>query len=317
MWAQTQRIGAFRHRGGHSGKIDNALRAQLVRHRHEDFRQYGCVVGRAVVVEIAEVEILRQRVELMALQFGVDITRHRDGVHVGIIKRQTRTVGGDADKSHVERRVVRDNHAVPRKFEESAHSVILRRSARDHFVGDASQLGDIFGDVNARVGKSVKHLFDLAACHSHSADLGDFVCQRRKTRGFDIEYHELAVERNIYVTVDSARGVVDKIRLGAPDDLLTQLFGGFHGFLKALHVAVVGDRNRAVTPFMRQLDREVGRDRRVHRRHLRVQVQLDAFGVWGRSVGGVVWRSGGDIVRGHIVGAADFFNFDDCLRREQ
>ena len=96
-------------------------------------------------------------------------------------------------------------------------------------------------------------------------EVGDLVVDLRKTGGFYIENNDATFKGDklvfgvVGLIVYRLCGIVGKIALHTVDDLLPDLFGGGHGKREGLHVAVIGDGDGLVSPFLGKLY-HVGRD---------------------------------------------------------
>ena len=276
---QLQGVRLLRHGVVEAGDVPDAVLLEALDHAAEDHREHFGVVAGAVMIEVAEAVVLRERVEAVVLEFRVHVAGHGHGVEVGIRKIQPVLLRRRADEARVEGGVVGDEHAVSDEGIERLQRFSDRRRVRDHRVGDPGELGDVLRDVHAGVDEGVKAVEDLAVLENDRADLGDFVRRGGEARRLDIEDGEFVVEGDVLAPVGRAGGVVDVVRLDAVEDLdlVLELVRGEHGDGKALEIAVVRDRDGAVTPSVRRVHDVVGLVRRVHRGHDGVQMQLDPF----------------------------------------
>ena len=86
---------------------DAVIIAQTVAQRNKNLCQYRGVVSRAVVVEAAQPQIIRDRVELDIFDVGQDRARDGDRVDRGVGIRHVHILARLADKGGIERGVVR------------------------------------------------------------------------------------------------------------------------------------------------------------------------------------------------------------------
>ena len=258
---------------------------ELFEHFEVDEPQHFGIVDGTVVVEIAEPEILCNGIELMHLEVGVDIARQRNGVKVGAVKLYPLLLGDIADKTGIKPGVVRHEQIVAHKGKKLGQHLSHRRRVLHHVVGYGRKLGDLLGDVTFGIDKCRISVNDLAVSDLYGADLGYLAGNDRKTGGFDIKDHDLVGKCAVPFAEQRTCAVVDKIRLKPVYDLHLRLFGGDHRFGKALNVCVVGNGDRLVSPALCGIHRVGGRYQRIHRRHIRVQMQLDAL-----FLGGVLTR---------------------------
>ena len=173
---------------------------------------------------------------------------------------------------------MRDQHAVACKFEKGGDRRVDLRRVRNHLVGDAGQLRDLFGDGHLGVDEGVEAVQHLALTDAHRADLGDAAVRHRETGGLNIEDDKLAVQPLVAFAVERAGGVVHKIGFHAVDDLhAALLFGGEHHLGEGLHVTVVGDGDGGMPPALCRGNGVGGVDDGVHLRHDAVHVQLHAL----------------------------------------
>ena len=184
--------------------------------------------------------------------------------------------GRHAQKRRVKIRVVRDQDGVcAAEREKCRQRRRLVRGILYHLVGDAGQLRDLFGDRPLGVDKRVEAVGDLAVSDAHGADLRDAVLIGGKARRLEVKRDKFAVERLPAFAGHGGDEVIDKIRLGAVQDLnrLAGFFearGRVHRFRERLRDAVVGNRDGRMAPFGgagNQIRRRVDG---VHLRHIRM-----------------------------------------------
>ena len=77
------------------------------------------------------------------------------------------------EEAHVERRVVRHQHASRRELQERRQRGLDGRSVGNHGIADAGQHRDERRDLGVRVDQRLELAQDLAAADLDRADLGD------------------------------------------------------------------------------------------------------------------------------------------------
>ena len=134
---------------------DAALGEHIEQLRH-DAAAGQRVVVRAVVIEARQTETVCHEVELEALHVRQQRLRERQRVEEDGVKLDAAAARRRVHETDVELRVVRDQRAVPRKFEELLHGFALGRRVEDVAVRDAGELGDVGRDVALRVHKGLE-----------------------------------------------------------------------------------------------------------------------------------------------------------------
>ena len=274
---QLQRVGLRAHFVLQIGKAANVLRLHLFHHGEEDHRQHLRVVAGAVVIEVSELKVVGKRIQLVIFQLGIQISRQRNRVEIRIFKGNFKLLRVVTKEARVKVRIVCNKEAVAAEREEFRKNLLDSPRVLHHVVGDARQLDDLLGDRLARIHEGVVALENLAVLDFDRTDFGDLAGLEGQTRRFDVENDEFVRKGTAVLTVKRTRRIVHEVGLDTVNDVLTDLLGGQHRVLEALHVSVVGDGHGAVSPPIRGLDRHVGRNQRVHIRHHGVQMQLYAL----------------------------------------
>ena len=251
-------------------------------HIEENIGQHLCVVDRTVVVELAEPEMLGESIQLHVEKLGQDITRDRDGIDRSIVVFDAEVRARLADETAVERRVVRHEYSVAAEIEEAPDSLLLRRSALYHAVGYAGELDYLSRDRTLGIGKGREAVDDHAVLYLHGADLGDLVVGGVQSGCLEVETHKGAVEPHICLTLYRSAEVVDKIRLGAVDDLdlftvALEALSGVHSVGERLRHAVIGDSYGGVTEISCALYQLASLGDSVHLAHVGVQMELHSL----------------------------------------
>ena len=160
------------------------------------------------------------------------------------------------------------------ELEEGAKSGIFLGGILHHLVGDACELDNLLGNRHFGVDEGVEGVHYFPVFDFDRTDFGDAAILHGQTRGLDIENNGFLVHWTGAVSVERGGGVVDEVGLHTPNYLLTDFFSSQHGVLVGLDVAMVGDGNGGVSPFVGLLDQVRGRDDGVHGGHLGVDVKL-------------------------------------------
>ena len=203
--AQLQRVGVLAHGAVDAPEVGDALTHQLFGHLEVNHRQHLRVVAGAVMIEVAELVVFGERVELVLLQFGIGEARERDRIKIGIFERNLQLLGSGADKARIEVCVVRNQEAVARKLQKRRDSLVDFRRVGDHFVGDAGQLGNLFGNRRLGIDKGIEAVEHLVAADAYRADFSNAAVCDRKSGRFDIKNDKFAVEPLVAFAVQRAR----------------------------------------------------------------------------------------------------------------
>ena len=155
--------------------VDIVIRFKALGERDEDLGEHFRVVSRAVVVELAETEVIRHGVQLDILDIRQDRTRDRHGVDRGVRVIHAHVLTRLADEGGVKGRVVRYQDIAAGKFQKSGDRFALGRRVLDHGVGDAGQLGDLGRDRHFGIREGREGVDDLAVHDLDCADLRDLV----------------------------------------------------------------------------------------------------------------------------------------------
>ena len=304
---QQDHVVRLRHVGAPQRVVDgldvvHGARALLAEHRQEfphHARHDQRVVGGAVVVEGGQAEVVRDDVELEALELRAQGLAERERVEEDGAEADAAALRGGGHEAHVEVGVVGDDGPVADEGHEGPEGVLLLRRALHVGVPDAGERGDVGRDVALGVDEGVEGLEDPVAREADRADLGHAVRLRVEAGGLDVEGDELGVERQGAFADDGAVAVhvVDVVGLHAVDDLDAVLFARLPHVGEGLGHAVIGHGNGGHAPVGGALDGLLGVGQRVEGGKAGVQMQLHAL-----------------LLR--VVGADDALALDDVARVE-
>ena len=100
-----------------------------------------------------------------------------------------------ADKTRIERGIVRDHGGIAAKRKKARQHPFNRRGVSHHRVIDSGQLLDAVGNRQFRIHKLREAVHNFSVLHLHRADFNDAVFSRRETGGLNIKDHEAVIER--------------------------------------------------------------------------------------------------------------------------
>ena len=219
-------------------------------------------------------------------------------IYIGIVKGKRLSGRIFPDEAGIKARVVRHQHTAFTEGEKFRQHLLNGRSARHHFIVDAGELFDLKRDGHLRVHKGGKTVRDLPLAvfnfHFYGADLDDPVFHRRKSRGFNIEYHIAPVQRLAFSICDDLLQIVHQIGLHTVNHLekvvpvrvlvpgllpffllrLPQIVYEMVGVREGLHHAVVRDGDGRMAPLIGALHDVLHLGNAVHVAHLGMAVQL-------------------------------------------
>ena len=199
------------------GPLGPKLGKELVHDAGHDHR----VVRSPVMVELREVQAVRDDIQLEALQIRKQRLAQGQGVQEDGVKVQALALGRGTHKAGIEVGVVGDQGPVPGIVQESLHGFLLAGSVGHVLIPDARELGDVRGDRLAGIHEGIKRREDLAPPEDDRADLGHAVQLGIQAGRFDVEGDKLGIEREVGLA--NHRGVavhvIEIIGLEAVDDL--------------------------------------------------------------------------------------------------
>ena len=104
---------------------------------------------------------------------------------------QVTSPAGGGQEPHVERCVVRGEHAAAGELQERGEHALQRRREGDHRIADAGELRDLFGDRAVRIDQGGELPARVARADLHRADLGDPGLVGRPAGRFHIDNDEI------------------------------------------------------------------------------------------------------------------------------
>ena len=245
--------------------------AALFEHDEElgqHLRDRDRIVGRAVVVELRELQVVGHDVELVLAELGQEILRENQRVEICRLERDAALFAACADEADIKLRIVRSERAAARKGQKRVQRVLQLRRAAQHVVRDAGQADDLRRKPALGVDKGLERVDDLAVFQNDRTDLGDGIVRDLQTRCFNVETADLsrkiAVLRAVHT--DTVVDVVEKIALTAVKEFYFTL-AGVPSVREALRYAVIRDGDGGHPPLDRALDDRGGVGQRVHVGH--------------------------------------------------
>jgi hypothetical protein len=114
-------------------------------------------------------------------------------------------------KTHIERRIVRNENGIADKLEQCGGDLPENRSVSDHFVVDAGERRYERGYRHLRINESVKLLGDLPPAHAPGSYLGHAAGRGLGAGSFKIENHKIGLEQRagFESTLDKLDRVID------------------------------------------------------------------------------------------------------------
>ncbi len=138
----------------------------------KDRAQGSCIIQSAMVVKILVPDTLRNRVQLMVFKVGIKRPADGHGINRGKGIWQAAPFCRRHDERGVKRRVVGNQHlGIAAKGVKVLDSLLFGRCVLYHFVGDACQLGNLFGYGLAGIDKGAEAVFYLTVAKSQGPDL--------------------------------------------------------------------------------------------------------------------------------------------------
>ena len=249
--------------------------------------EHGGILARAVVLERADLQLLRQNVQLELVHVRQHQAAHLKGINARKLPLDAQSLAGRPQEAHIEACVVRHERVLSLAcpFEEFRHGFIEVGRVRYRLVRNAGQLGDFRRNRLVRVDIGLEGITNLALHNAHSSNLGNFLARRIESGGLKVEHDECSVERLCAPAAHDRNTVlvVDVVRLDAinnlhvTDDVLLLALLRVQCFGERLRHTVVSNRHRAVSPLGGAAQQRRGAAHAVHRAHVGVQVQLDAL----------------------------------------
>ena len=124
-------------------------------------------------MEILKLIIFCDGIELMVTKLGIQKSRYRNRVGIGIIERNAEISCRASYKLSVKVSVMSNQHNVTTtdKLKKFRQYDVYRRRIRHVLVGDRRKLGYVFGDLAKRIYKHIEFIDDLGVMHLYGADL--------------------------------------------------------------------------------------------------------------------------------------------------
>ena len=249
--------------------------------------EHGGILARAVVLERADLQLLRQNVQLELVHVRQHQSAHLEGINACKLPLDTQSLAGRPQEAHIEACVVRHKRVLSLACpcEEFRHGFVEVGRVCYRLVRNAGQLGDFRRNRLVRVDIGLEGITNLALHNAHSSNLGNFLARRIESGGLKVEHDECSVERLCAPAAHDRNTVlvVDVVRLDAVDDLhvtddvLLLALLRVQCFGERLRHTVVGNRHRAVSPLGGAAQQRRGAAHAVHRAHVGVQMQLHAL----------------------------------------
>ena len=158
--------------------------AALFEHDEElgqHLRDRDRIVGRAVVVELRELQVVGHDVELVLAELGQEILRENQRVEIRRLERDAALFAACADEADIKLRIVRSERAAARKGQKRVQRVLQLRRAAQHVVCDAGQADDLRRKPTLGVDKGLERVDDLAVFQNDRTDLGDGIVRDLQT----------------------------------------------------------------------------------------------------------------------------------------
>ena len=131
-----------------------------------------------------------QAVQIVARVLRVQAPRQAHGTQGSRVKPDSAALEGGAQKTVVETRVVRDEHAARETRMQIFGERLEARRIRHHRVGDSGECLDRGGNRRARIDEGRPLGRYLAALRLEHGDLGYAIPGRMRTRGLEIDDRE-------------------------------------------------------------------------------------------------------------------------------
>ena len=116
---------------------------------------------------------------------------------------QSAFLAGHPEEPHVERGIVRDEHAARGELEEGREHYGNRRSAADHRVGDPGEHAHKWSDPGARVDQCLKLADHLPTANFDRADLGDPVAAGAAASRLQVDDRECRLAQRLVELVQA------------------------------------------------------------------------------------------------------------------
>ncbi|OPZ05449.1 MAG: hypothetical protein BWZ09_01121 [Alphaproteobacteria bacterium ADurb.BinA305] len=162
--------------------------------------QHLDVAHRAVARGADEAVALDQRIQAMAVVFGVEGARQLDGAQHRRLELATDAGEGVADEAVVEARAVGDEDAALEQRGDRIGQHLEGGRLGHHGVGDAGDLLDQRRDGLAGRDQTLPARDDLAVLDAQDGDLGDAVAHRVRAGALDIDEGETTRQAHVGLT---------------------------------------------------------------------------------------------------------------------
>ena len=137
---QAGRVCFLRHIGSQRFERPDTALVQIGTHGEPYVRQHFRIVAGTVMVEVAQLIVIGNRVQLMVFQIRQKVARQRQRIQIGIRKRNTVPVCRRAEKARIKVGVMGDQQYITAvsplsdKAEEHLKRCQFVRRSRSHFL---------------------------------------------------------------------------------------------------------------------------------------------------------------------------------------
>ncbi len=243
-----------------------------------DLRGAARVIHRPVMVFQGNLQILRHRVQLEAVEMRQQQAGQAHCIHNSGIKGKSQLPGLGANEAGVEFRVVRHDHRRAAPFQEAGQHQLNGIRRHYHGIVNAGELCDAEGNGHLRVHKDIHSVDDLVALQLHGADLDDVIVRGAEARGLDVEDHRQLLQTLALFVHNNGLEIIYKIALAAVDQLkilvISLLFKINGSIRKGLHHTMIGDGHGLHAEGNCRIDVVVHIRHAVHIRHFGMQMKL-------------------------------------------
>ena len=313
LYQQDHVIGLVRMRAFRTEAVDVAQRPDAaVLHHGDELLHDSCdnrgIVACAMMVELRQLQVVRNRIEFKALQIGKQIVGSRERVVILGIEIQPVPRGRRLHESYVKLGVVRCQRPVSRKAQKGFQGFFFAGCRSNVGIGDAGQVRDFLRDRHSRVDKGLKAVQNLSVRNDHRADFGHAVRAFVEAGRFNIDGREFRLRRQIGAAVEDLVLRL-KVCFHPVDDLDAVFFPVLPHVRESLGHSVVGHRNGRHPPVGSPFEECLRLGQRVKRGKTGVHMQL--YALLGRVVRahGLSALDDAARVKHHVVvkfGIADF-----------
>ena len=257
------------------------LLLELVKQLDKDASENRGIFARAVMLKRSDLQRLGKHIQLDLCHVREQDARHLHRVNRGEFALNPQTIASLADERHIKSGVVRHERQTAGKIQKRRERFGQLGRLAHGLIRNAGQLGDVRRNRLVRIDIGLKFVDDLAVADLDRGDFRDLLAVRTQTGGLGVKADKgLGQRRVVFAAHDGDRlAVVDIVRLDAVQHLEVDFVAldRVHRVRKRLRTAVVGDRNRGVSPLLRALHQLFHRRDAVHCGHIGVHVQFHAL----------------------------------------